>query len=98
MQILAHRGLWADPDDRNSLGALRRALDAGHGHETDVRDRLGELVISHDPPTGTEALPLSSLLAAYRSSGSTATLAINIKSDGLHDRLAATLGALPAAR
>ena len=29
---------------------LRRSFDLGFGTETDVRDRGGELVISHDPP------------------------------------------------
>lgn len=95
MHILAHRGLWLAPDDKNSSSALRRAFDAGFGVETDVRDHLGELVISHDPPLGTSVLPFHHVVSAYLHSGSHEPLAINIKADGLHEQLAAAIAALP---
>lgn len=82
LEILAHRGTWRDPDDRNSPQALRRALSAGYGIETDVRDLAGELVISHDMATR-ECEPLASLLADYAAAGWKGTLALNIKADGL---------------
>jgi hypothetical protein len=81
-QILAHRGLWKTPGEKNSLGALTLALREGFGLETDVRDCAGELVISHDPPLA-GALPLRTLLEEYRSLGGTGTLALNIKADSL---------------
>ena len=49
MQILAHRGRWRSPSEKNSEGAFRAALSAGYGIETDIRDFDGRLVISHDP-------------------------------------------------
>ncbi|MDK9365410.1 PI-PLC domain-containing protein [Lelliottia wanjuensis] len=82
MQILAHRGIWLSPAEKNSRGALLSALESGFGIETDIRDLDGELVISHDMP-GKNALLLKTLLEDYRRIGSTATLALNIKSDGL---------------
>lgn len=88
MDILAHRGLWDQPHDKNSLQALRNALTQGFGVETDIRDHLGRLVISHDPPAPGSTHPeLSQLLNIYRELGSGAILALNIKSDGLHTLL-----------
>lgn len=63
--ILAHRGLWREPAERNSLAALEAALAESFGVETDVRDLGGQLVISHDPP-GPGTLPLAAFLDAYR--------------------------------
>lgn len=90
MIVLAHRGWWARPDERNTLGAFERALDAGFGLELDVRDLNGRLVVSHDPPVG-EALPFAELLAAFDRFGRPGPLAINIKSDGLQSALAGML-------
>jgi glycerophosphoryl diester phosphodiesterase len=50
-RILAHRGYWLEPGEKNSLSAFRRAFEGGFGIETDIRDLDGELVVSHDPPT-----------------------------------------------
>ena len=82
MMILAHRGWWQAPHERNSLGAFEKAFAAGHGVELDVRDLNGELVISHDPPT-TGALPFERVLECYAKNGAPGRLAINIKADGL---------------
>jgi hypothetical protein len=92
MNILAHRGMWRQPAERNQPEALRQALMHGFGIETDVRDAANQLVISHDPPTGS-AQPLAELLAQYCSLKSTAALAINIKADGLRSRLKSLLEA-----
>lgn len=86
MEILAHRGLWYQPDERNQPAALRLALAKGFGLETDVRDAAGRLVISHDPPVAAE-LSLAELLALYRALNCTVPLAINIKADGLRSSL-----------
>jgi hypothetical protein len=89
-RILAHRGLWRTPDEKNSRSALGTALERGYGLETDVRDYGGRLVISHDPPTA-DALPLETLLDDYRRMGASGALALNIKSDGLAAPMVAAL-------
>lgn len=90
--VLAHRGLWRDRAAANTPAALEAALRAGFGVETDVRDCLGTLVISHDMPTGTEQR-FDDFLDRYIETGSAAPLAINVKADGLaaaiHDAVAA---------
>lgn len=88
--ILAHRGLWQEPGERNSLPALTKALAAGFGLETDIRDSVGELVLSHDPP-GRDPMPLTALLEVYNSYPMAGILALNIKADGLHAALAEAL-------
>jgi len=87
MKIISHRGCWQQPHEKNQQIAFMRAFDLGYGVETDFRDCAGEIVISHDMPTGSEvsAQQFFSLLV-----GRNILLAINIKSDGL----AATLQAL----
>ncbi|WP_191218680.1 hypothetical protein [Agrobacterium salinitolerans] len=85
-RILAHRGFWIKPEEKNSKGALLRALNSGYGIETDVRDLNGDLVISHDPPT-VEALSFEWLLDQYVQTNSVGVLALNIKSDGLAKQL-----------
>jgi len=90
MLILAHRGLWRQPAEKNGLVALRSALAEGFGVETDIRDHAGELVISHDPPSA-NALPLADLLNACQQMASQGTLALNIKADGLQQPLADAL-------
>lgn len=87
MQILAHRGLWFKPDEKNTLTALFKALDNGYGLETDVRDLNGQLVISHDMPTTNSVIPLGELLRYYSDGGFTSTLGLNIKADGLQEIL-----------
>jgi hypothetical protein len=82
-RILAHRGLWANPADANSYPALTRALEAGFGIETDLRDFAGRVVISHDPP-GPAAPEFSTLLRLWADLGlEQPRLALNVKSDGL---------------
>jgi glycerophosphoryl diester phosphodiesterase len=95
--VLAHRGYWRVPSERNSLAAFQRAFDHGYGAEIDVRDLDGALVVSHDPPVR-GALALEQVVDAYRSSGSEGVLAINIKADGLQARLADALADLGSRR
>lgn len=89
-QILAHRGQWRTPGDKNSLLALRAAIEAGFGIETDVRDRGSDLVVSHDPPDSKAPL-LWEFLEIYAGHKADSTLALNIKSDGLGPTLAKLL-------
>lgn len=82
--ILAHRGLFLDEADKNSAGALVRALEHGFGFETDVRDLNGRLVISHDPPLEQAQPPeLRWLLERIAQSASGGRIALNVKADGL---------------
>lgn len=81
-RILAHRGLWSKPSDQNTIQALVAAIGQGFGIETDIRDRLGELVVSHDPPDAA-APTLSALLEALPPAAQDVPMAFNIKSDGL---------------
>jgi len=90
MHILAHRGLWYTPDEKNSREAFRRAFRLGFGAETDVRDLNGSLVVSHDMPV-TGALPLEVVLDDYRRAGKPGWLALNLKADGLAVPLKALL-------
>ena len=91
MLILAHRGLWREAAEQNSLAALQRALVEGFGVETDIRDCAGQLVISHDPPLA-GAIPFAAFLDEYSKLGSSQMLALNIKADGLTRLLADALG------
>ena len=90
IEILSHRGLWRKPEEKNSLESLALAFAGGFGVETDVRDSAGRLVISHDPPVGGE-LGFGDFLSTYVKSGSSSTLAINVKSDGIQQLLASAL-------
>lgn len=83
MIILAHRGTWFAPDERNTPVAFERAFAAGFGVETDVRDHDGRLVIAHDPPAGEGLLLFDDLLALYARRGAPGRLAVNVKADGL---------------
>ena len=92
--ILAHRGSWNEDIARNSRQALSKALLAGFGLETDIRDLDGKLVISHDPPRyADDVIPFEWLLDLHASNNCRGILALNIKADGL---MAQTKSALEA--
>ena len=91
MKLLCHRGYWSSNADKNSLSALERAIANGFGIETDIRDCNGQLVISHDPPGAGDVLSLEDFLKVYASYGKETLLALNIKSDGLQQKLLETL-------
>jgi len=80
MKILSHRGYWKDPSEKNSLAAFVRSLEFRFGLETDVRDCVGRLVVSHDMPTGRE-VSLEDVIGMFHDDK--LPLAINIKADGL---------------
>ena len=54
MIIISHRGYWKCVDEKNTEIAFSRSFELDFGTETDVRDCLGKLVISHDMPDGSE--------------------------------------------
>ena len=88
MKIISHRGYWRTADEKNSVIAFKRSFDLGYGIETDVRDFNKELVISHDMPCGDE-ITLKDLLKLL--DGRDLPLALNIKSDGLADKMSQIL-------
>lgn len=90
MPSLAHRGLWTDLSERNSLQAFRDAFAHGWGVELDVRDLDGRLVISHDPPAA-GALGFDEVIDAYRAAGCPGRIAVNVKADGLAGAIAEAL-------
>ena len=89
--IIAHRGYWLDPTEKNTSTAFTRALENGFGIETDFRDLNGELVISHDIPTA-GAMKASQFADLYRMHPVAAPLALNIKADGLHSLMNEFIG------
>lgn len=88
MIVLAHRGFWQAPEEKNAKTAFARAFESGFGAEIDVRDLNGALVVSHDPPRS-GCLAFAEVLDLYRAHGCPGRLAINIKADGLAADIAA---------
>lgn len=86
MIILAHRGYWNDTTERNSRKALRAALEHGYGFESDVRDYMGDVVISHN--IAYEGCQKAEEVFQWlHEFGDTFTFAINVKADGLKEML-----------
>lgn len=89
MQILAHRGYWKVAEEKNSKVALARALEFCFGIETDIRDCCGEAVISHDMPEDLEScMTLEQFLQLYLDSKANTVIALNVKADGLQEKVA----------
>lgn len=87
MNIISHRGYWKVEEERNLQISFDRSFKLGFGTETDIRDYMGELVISHDIPNET-CLSLDEFFKIYMShSNLNLILALNIKSDGLQVKL-----------
>lgn len=96
MRILSHRGWWRTPAEHNTPGSFARSFEAGYGTETDLRDRLGQLVVSHDPAT-TSSPFVDELFALHAKLAPATPLALNIKADGLCPLLRAALERTPVA-
>ena len=86
MIILSHRGYWKTPVEKNTVAAFERSFDLGFGTETDFRDALGSLVISHDIPAA-GALPADTFFEILATRDASLPIAVNIKSDGLQQLL-----------
>jgi hypothetical protein len=97
MKIIAHRGMWLNAREKNTLIAFERALENGFAIETDFRDYNGRLVISHDLPqkNSLNANIFFDLCNQYPSVG---PHAINVKSDGLQNLFAKHLRQWPFER
>lgn len=88
MQIISHRGYWKKRSEQNTAQSFRHSFLQGFGIETDVRDCVGDLVISHDPPKD-KRLTLDAVFALRKdtSGAERLPLALNVKCDGLQDLL-----------
>ena len=82
MNILAHRGFWLSESEKNTLISIDRAFSEGFGIETDIRDRNGKIVISHNPPD--ENAPLFEDVLKIWEKYDRPMLALNIKADELY--------------
>lgn len=90
MILLAHRGLWQERREANSISALSGAIRTGYGIEFDLRDAGGAIVVAHDVVDGPTPLA-EELFAAYRDADTNAMLAVNIKADGIASRVGSLL-------
>ena len=87
MIFLSHRGLWKTKSEQNTLAAFQLSFTHGFGCELDIRDRDGQLIISHDVPTEAPYLLLEEVFQTYKKLNSKVAIAINIKADGLQSLL-----------
>jgi hypothetical protein len=82
MIIISHRGYWHLDSEKNREIAFKRSFSLGFGTETDIRDRNGELVISHDMPNEVD-ISFERFCEIYQTFPGNHLLAINVKADGL---------------
>jgi hypothetical protein len=90
MIILSHRGYWKGLSEKNRPIAFERSFKLGFGTETDIRDYKGELVISHDIADET-GISVAHFFELYNRFDTSLPLALNIKADGLQEKLKALL-------
>lgn len=86
MRILAHRGYWNSKVEKNSSDAIRNALENGYSFESDVRDYMGKLVLSHNIADDS-AMDAEKVFQWLHEFDDAFCFAINIKADGLQDLL-----------
>ena len=96
MNVVAHRGLWRIKSEQNTLLGIKKAMDLGFGVELDVRDKNGELIVSHDPSYRVGVLLFEEILELVKEYES--VLAINVKSDGILTSLESALAELEGDR
>lgn len=92
--IIDHRGAWCpslsqmkNTSLQNSYTGFLRSFEQERGVEFDVRDFKGDLVISHDIPED-KGLTFDEFLQLYvQFKSKTGPLAINIKADGLENKI-----------
>ncbi|EAJ5680816.1 hypothetical protein BXA13_00615 [Campylobacter lari] len=86
MTIISHRGLWNKCDEKNTMKAFEQSFKNNFGIETDLRDMLEQIVISHDM-SNSNCLTLDDFFALYKRFSNNFPLALNIKADGLQSIL-----------
>ena len=85
MEIISHRGLWNNLNEKNTNIAFHSSFKNKFGTETDIRDYNGNLVISHDIADA-NSLKFEEFITIYNQYQHK-TLALNIKSDCLSTNL-----------
>lgn len=86
MKILSHRGYWKRVYEKNQAISFERSFSLGFGTETDIRDYMGELVISHDI-ADEKCITVREMFEIYNKYNNSIPLALNIKADGLQLKL-----------
>lgn len=86
MIILSHRGYWKDASEKNHPVSFERSFSLGFGTETDIRDYKCELIISHDI-ADENCITVKECFEIYNKYDNTLPLALNIKADGLQQKL-----------
>jgi hypothetical protein len=96
MKIIAHRGLWDNIADQNTISSFKRAIGLGCGIETDIRSLNENLVISHSL-VSKSIISFDSVLKEIARDLITKKipLCINIKEDGLIEMVAKSLVPYP---
>ncbi len=85
--IVCHRGFWRKENEQNTNDSFRLALSNNYGIETDIRESNGEIIISHDIPMNDDCMSLDQLLSIYKDIGSKLPLLLNVKCDGIKDKI-----------
>ncbi|MCV3383732.1 hypothetical protein L8T82_07740 [Campylobacter sp. IFREMER_LSEM_CL292] len=86
MKIISHRGFWIENSEKNTLKSFERSFENNFGVETDLRDMLEQIVISHDM-SNSSCLTLDDFFALCKRFSNNFPLALNIKADGLQSIL-----------
>jgi len=90
MQVISHRGYWKDVTEKNKRTAFELSFSLGFGTETDLRDYLGEIVISHDI-ADSDDIALNELFTIFNKYDRNLSLALNVKADGLQQKMKSIL-------
>ena len=91
IEIISHRGFWIKENEKNTIDAFKRSFEFGFGIETDIRDKNGTIVISHDIPKSLENLSLKDFLEIYSSFKINMPIFLNVKSDGIKEMVSELL-------
>lgn len=96
MKIIAHRGLWNNTLDQNTISSFTRAINLNCGIETDIRSLDGNLVVSHDL-VSKASVSFESVLGRIAEDliSKKLPLCINIKEDGLQEMLVESIRPYP---
>lgn len=86
IEIISHRGYWLADEEKNTVKAFERSFSLGYGTETDLRDYKGEIVISHDI-ANEKCITFKDFLDIYNKNSCKGVLALNVKSDGLQEKI-----------
>lgn len=87
IEMIAHRGYWKEKSEQNTMDSFTLCFEKKYGIETDVRDYHGKVIISHDPYVGDNPIYFEDVLKNYVKYKSSVTLALNVKTDGISDKI-----------